>query len=281
MTTTKTAPPCASCETTGGYIRARGDTPRRISGKRFGIDGDICRNCYARHYAGQCKQAQAANRAAQPRGPRPTEFKADPLEHQGLVRAIALKYLGRGMDLDDLVGWGQIGLLNACLQFDPSLGAKFSTYATTCIKHTILRELADKVSIIHIPNYLAGHLWKQDAVLATEKKNDRLEEARAVLGRKVVSDHCLEEPMASLVYAREEEAEKRDEEINAAARRAAAILATLPEREAHVLRLRFGIGHHEHTLKEVGQVIGFSRETVRTIEHRAIERLQEQIGVAI
>jgi RNA polymerase sigma factor (sigma-70 family) len=273
-------PPCACCKTTGGRIADDRTTPSRTSGEPFGFAGVLCHRCYGRHY----KRLRAGNTTARRQGPKRTEFRADPLDprHQGLVHAIARTFLGRGMDLDDLIGWGQVALLKACLGYERDSGAKFTTYATTCIRNTLIRELADKVSLVHIPNYLAGHVWKQGADMPTARKNTRLDEAREVLGRMVVGDHCLEEPLATLVYAREDdETEARDEEIERAKAQAATILATLPPAEATVLRLRFGIAcHREHTLKEVGRVIGYSRETVRTIEHRAIERLRTQEAIA-
>lgn len=261
------AAPCFDCGTTGGEIKIGRDTPSRISGKSIGYNGLLCYHCYNRNYkryvaAGNTVPEKHANRTP----------VVDLLEHQGLVRLVARKYANRGIDLDDLIGWGNVALVMASKAFDPSLGNQFSTYAVAAINSRILRVLADHVPLIRIPSYLQKSANKG---VGDSDPSSRLSAAVAVRRCRRVPEHNLDRPLTATAVSREKSPESRAE----TAELAAVVLASLPPIEARVLKLRFGIGGDPETNKEIGQRLGVSRETVRAIEARAIERIRRERGV--
>ena len=179
------------------------------------------------------------------------------------------------MDLDDLVGWGQIGLVNACRLFDPSLGLQFTTYAAAAIKKAIQRAIFDKTPLIRVPEYLMKPLANEMTELGTRQQTERLQDAIAIRRRKRVSGSDLAIPLSTLAVAPADgaiEAKESAEQVHA-------ILSSLPNREATILRLRFGIGSEPHTYREAGSKIGIDRNEAREIEGRAIRRLRQKMGV--
>lgn len=260
--------PCVDCGTTAGTIAIGRTTPTRISGRSIGYDGLLCYHCYNRNY----KRYIAAGNTVPEKHTNRTPV-VDPLEHQGLVHMVARKYANRGMERDDLIGWGNVALMMACETFDPSLGYQFSTYAAAAINSRILRALADHVPFIRVPSYLQK---SANAGVADHDPATRLSDAVAVRGRKRVPEHNLDQPLAATALSREKCPAVQAE----TAELADVILASLPPVEARVLKLRFGIGDDPATNKEIGQRIGVSRETVRTIADRAIERIRKERGVA-
>jgi RNA polymerase sigma factor (sigma-70 family) len=272
------ASPCADCKTTGGYVRAGDASPRRSDGTQFGFDGDLCFRCYDKHY----RRRKRAGLVTPP-APKPERANApdiDPARYQWLVFLIAKEYAYQGMDYCDLAGYGQVGLMRAYRGFDPSkTTAKFETYAGVAIRQAIQRALATKVALIHVPEYLHVLVRKGVKPLDSSDRDECLRDAWAARSLKKVSECGLDEPLATIVYAREENPEHdRQEE---AARKAAALLRSLPNDEATVLRLRFGIGHGQpRTQAEVAAAIGVSRITACRAEARAIEKLRAMVGGA-
>lgn len=261
--------PCFDCGTTGGKCAVGRTEPSRISGKSIGYDGPLCYHCYGRNYkrwlaAGNTVAARHANR---------TDERVDPLDHQGLVREVAVKYINRGMGYNDLVAWGQVGLMMACDAFDPSLGHQFSTYAYVTIEKRILRVLANLVPFIRVPSYLQkssrGESGEGDPSTCL---------SAAVVARNFrrVPEHTLDRPLTATAISREKCPVSQAE----TAELAEVVLASLPPVEARVLKLRFGIGDDPATNKEIGQRIGVSKDTVRTIADRAIERIRRERGMA-
>ena len=215
-----------------------------------------------------------------------------------LVVNIARGYTGKGLGLQDLIEEGNLGLLRAVEGFDPTMGTRFSTYASYWIKQSIKRALINSSKTIRIPAYMVELLskWRR----ATARLNEELgrtptnEEVARVLGlpkkklpiiRKAIrinnstpqSDQT-DSGWSLGEMVMDERLKSPDEEMldHDILRHAMELLGDLEEREANVLRLRFGLGGAEpKTLKEIGAELGLTRERVRQIETEALRRLAD------
>jgi RNA polymerase primary sigma factor len=221
------------------------------------------------------------------------------------VISVAKKYQNRGLALTDLIGEGNIGLLTAARKFDPDQGVKFISYAVWWIRQAILASLARQGRTVRVPLNRTADLSR--IVRTAENLRQELrreptpEEIAQATGLSVdvvqslaalnTSDIRLDAPLdpegdRSLIerfIADEQgdpEAQAMDkflsEEIESA-------LRTLPPRDAKVLRLYFGLdGGREHTLEEIGGMLGVTRERVRQLRDRALKRLREgEVGRAL
>jgi len=215
------------------------------------------------------------------------------------VISVAKKYQNRGLPLIDLIGEGNVGLLTAARKFDPDQGVKFISYAVWWIRQAILSALARQGRTVRVPLNRTADLSR--IIKASEILRQKLnrepspEELSQLTGLSVdvvqslaalnTSDVRLDAPMdpegdRSLIerFVADEEAMNRflTDEIEQA-------LSTLPPRDAKVLRLYFGLeGGREHTLEEIGSMLGVTRERVRQLRDRALKRLREgDVGRAL
>lgn len=220
--------------------------------------------------------------------------------HTGLVVSIARRYVGRGLMLEDLIQEGNIGIIKALRKYDPSLGTKFSTYASWWIRQSIVRALENQGSTIRLPVHIAAQIRLQIKTIAElTQRMGRDPTAAEVANKMALPRRKLE--TISLVTQQPLSFESRlghSEEVSlhdvvgdqetidplqtviaySLVEETAKLLSTLADREQLLLRMRFGLGEYgdrgAHTLEQIGQVLGVTRERVRQMEATALRKLR-------
>ena len=215
-----------------------------------------------------------------------------------LVVSVAKMYSDRGLSLPDLIAEGNVGLMKAAEKFDPAAGCRFSTYGTWWIKQSIRRALTNTVKAVRVPSYMNEIVSKWRSVsqelgyrlgrvpnveevaeeLGVPKKNwpllkrtIQISGLSAHVSLDVLSTHqdTVEDPDGSTP---EEETMTLD-----LLSRMSQLLETMDDREATILRLRYGLDEHTEpmTLRSIGEVVGLTRERVRQIEREALRKLYD------
>jgi RNA polymerase sigma factor (sigma-70 family) len=220
-----------------------------------------------------------------------------------LVIYVAKRYRHRGVPFLDLIQEGNIGLMRALNKFEPQRGLKFVTYAHWWVRQAITRATVEQHSSIRLPSYMVD---RRSKLRATREKLGQVygrapnaqelstalgwtpHKVEALQGIKPVFVR-LHEPVTDdgrrLEEAIEDERTPQPDILVAHTQlrqRVVASLADLPDREAKLLRLRFGLDNdHPHSLQEIGALFGLSRERVRQLEKMALEKLRHSASAAV
>ncbi len=216
-----------------------------------------------------------------------------------LVISVAKKFRNRGLPMEDLVEEGNVGLMHAVDRFDPTVGARFSTYASYWIDQAIRRAVQTATQMIHIPSYLMEQIGQMRMALRTleeelgrppsvEELAERMDisprKAKAV-AQAIRACACPNQapaaedgtPVTDSLPDTRTPAPDDAALTEAESEYVMNMLARITEREANVLKMRYGLDSdgNKMTLKEIGKAVGLTRERVRQIEKEAKRKLEE------
>jgi RNA polymerase primary sigma factor len=282
---------------------AEGDTTLLVRPEASRYDGDTSIRLYLREI-GQVKlltpdeEIQLAARIK----------KGDKKAREHMIKAnlrlvvkIARDYEGIGLPLLDLISEGNIGLMKAVERFDPSKGGKLSTYGSWWIKQSIKRALINSVQPIHIPAYMIEMMAKLKSAMReledqlgrlpmveelsahmkmSPKKVRIIRKAAKAFNAPTQSGSADGEMTIEDMVPDDHNPGPDEQVLNSDEQRVLSeLLDTIDEREANILKLRYGLnGEDPLTLKEIGQRIGLTRERVRQLEHQSLRKLRDAMS---
>jgi len=216
-----------------------------------------------------------------------------------LVVSIAKQYVNKGLSFLDLVEEGNLGLLRAVERFDPSRNCRFSTYATWWIKQAIRRSILNTAKTVRLPAYMVEMIAKLKSASTSLSQKLGREPAMAelahalhvppesveILRRALAASASLRPVSLDVIWSSGEFAVEPEEAPASLSRvdteRLQNLLKAINQREADVLRLRYGLQDNKPmTLKEIGARLGLTRERVRQIEKEALRKLQRRLHAA-
>jgi RNA polymerase primary sigma factor len=215
----------------------------------------------------------------------------------GLVVTIARQFLRRGLELDDLIGEGNLGLIRAAEDFDPRFGTRFSSYAAHWIKEAIRSALKNTTATIRLPVHMVGRLTKwrraERTLLRETGRAPTFEEIASVLrlsevqkcmvaqalqaGQLKLEGSCSDGPFNLLADTVQDWRTSSEDVIESADewRMTERRMERLESRERAILALRFGLEGEALTLNEIGRRFGLTREWIRKLELRSVHKLGE------
>ncbi len=221
------------------------------------------------------------------------------------VISVAKKYQNRGVSLTDLIQEGNVGLVTAARKFDPDQGVKFISYAVWWIRQAILASLANQGRAVRVPLNRASDLARifrekerlkqelrreptaEELSAATDLTPELVESLQTLNAAEIRLDAPIGDSEDSQLVERFITEEAAEPEVEVEGRllseAISEALETLEARDAKVLRLYFGLeGEREHTLEEIGNMLGVTRERIRQLRDRALRRLREgDKGIAL
>ena len=215
-----------------------------------------------------------------------------------LVVKIAKVYVNNGMSINDLVAEGNLGLMRAVEEFDPEAGVRFSTYAAWWIKQAIKRAIVNSGRTIHIPDYLSKLIlrWRRanselqaefgrppaveeiaDFLHVSEKKADIV--TQGILAIHTANQTSTDDGHSVAELVPDKDTQSPDQHLmdESVPPLVESILGRLDHRSREILTLRYGLDGHEgpqRTYKEIGKILGLTRERVRQLEKRAMKDLK-------